>query len=164
MASLLRWARSLVAVRRDPLSPLRFPLTGFDTIPQEVVVEEQLLDGFRAGLYYPVNIGDVYASKYQILGKLGLDPLPPCGMLGISSEHSLLCSCHGEQLEINMSGDHQHVAHLAEVVGTLGPPPLDLLRRGGRSSEFFAEDAKFPLELPSPYPILPLTAVCQANE
>jgi hypothetical protein len=36
-----------------------------------VVVEEEQFDQFRAGLYYPVNIGDVYASKYQILGKLG---------------------------------------------------------------------------------------------
>lgn len=33
-------------------------------------------------------------------------------------------------------------AHLAELVGMLGPPPLDLLRRGIRSSEFFAEDGK----------------------
>jgi hypothetical protein len=33
-------------------------------------------------------------------------------------------------------------AHLAEVIGMLGPPPLDLLRRGPRSSEFFAEDGK----------------------
>lgn len=33
-------------------------------------------------------------------------------------------------------------AHLAEVVGLLGPPPLDLLERGARSKEFFAEDGK----------------------
>ncbi|KAG8630738.1 hypothetical protein KVT40_002357 [Elsinoe batatas] len=31
-------------------------------------------------------------------------------------------------------------AHLAEVIGLLGPPPLDLLRRGKRSSEFFDEN------------------------
>lgn len=31
-------------------------------------------------------------------------------------------------------------AHLAEVVGMLGPPPLDLLERGKRSQEFFTED------------------------
>lgn len=33
-------------------------------------------------------------------------------------------------------------AHLAEVVGILGPPPLNLLKRGKRSQEFFAEDGK----------------------
>jgi hypothetical protein len=31
-------------------------------------------------------------------------------------------------------------AHLAEVIGMLGPPPLDLLREGTRSSEFFDEE------------------------
>lgn len=30
--------------------------------------------------------------------------------------------------------------HLAEVIGILGPPPLDLLKRGERSHEFFTTD------------------------
>jgi len=34
-------------------------------------------------------------------------------------------------------------AHLAEVVGLLGSPPLDLLERGVRSKEFFSEDGQF---------------------
>jgi hypothetical protein len=36
-------------------------------------------------------------------------------------------------------------AHLAEVVGMLGPPPLDLLKRGKRSQEFFTEDGTYDL-------------------
>ena len=28
-----------------------------------MVVEEQIFSGFRAGLYYPVNIGEMYALK-----------------------------------------------------------------------------------------------------
>src|SRR5271170_1079831 len=43
-------------------------------------------------------------------------------------------------------------AHLAEVVGTLGPPPLDLLQRGKRSQEFFTEDGT--------YDILFLDSIC----
>lgn len=31
-------------------------------------------------------------------------------------------------------------AHLAEVIGLLEPPPLDLLERGVRSREFFSVD------------------------
>lgn len=31
-------------------------------------------------------------------------------------------------------------AHFAEVIGVLGPPPLDMLERGKRSHEFFDED------------------------
>lgn len=35
-------------------------------------VEEDRFDEFREGQYYPVSIGDVFASgKYQVLGKLG---------------------------------------------------------------------------------------------
>jgi serine/threonine-protein kinase SRPK3 len=29
--------------------------------------------------------------------------------------------------------------HLAEVIGMLGPPPSDLLKRAGRSDEFFTK-------------------------
>ncbi|KFZ14716.1 hypothetical protein V502_05935 [Pseudogymnoascus sp. VKM F-4520 (FW-2644)] len=41
-------------------------------------------------------------------------------------------------------------AHLAEVIGMLGPPPTDLLKRGIRSDEFFAEDGtwKAGVEIP----------------
>jgi serine/threonine-protein kinase SRPK3 len=34
-------------------------------------------------------------------------------------------------------------AHLAEVIGTLGPPPLDLLKQGIRSPEFFDEEGAY---------------------
>lgn len=32
---------------------------------------------------------------------------------------------------------------LAEVMGFLGPPPLDMLQRGKRSHEFFTSDGKY---------------------
>jgi serine/threonine-protein kinase SRPK3 len=32
--------------------------------------------------------------------------------------------------------------HLAEMIAMLGPPPLEILKRGKRSSEFFSEDGK----------------------
>lgn len=34
-------------------------------------------------------------------------------------------------------------AHLAEVIGMLGPLPTDLLNRGMRSKEFFREDGMY---------------------
>lgn len=70
MAPLLRWARRLL--RRAPSPPLRFPTAGFDVIPATQLLEEEQFDDFKAGDYYPVNIGDIFASnKYQVLGKLG---------------------------------------------------------------------------------------------
>ncbi|KAG8156431.1 hypothetical protein KVR01_013665 [Diaporthe batatas] len=70
MSSLLKWARTLG--RLTPLAPLRFPTAGFKVVPKsEILEEEQFQDAISAGQYYPVNIGDIYAEKYQILGKLG---------------------------------------------------------------------------------------------
>ncbi|OAL75688.1 CMGC/SRPK protein kinase [Trichophyton violaceum] len=41
-------------------------------------------------------------------------------------------------------------AHLAEVMGFLGPPPLDMLQRGKRSHEFFTSDGKWKQDLEIP--------------
>ncbi|KJZ70226.1 hypothetical protein HIM_10374 [Hirsutella minnesotensis 3608] len=69
MASIIRWARALT--RTAPLVPLRFPASGFTIVDKSVLLEEENLEGFSSGQYFPVNIGDVYVSKYQVLGKLG---------------------------------------------------------------------------------------------
>ncbi|AEO68037.1 uncharacterized protein THITE_2050733 [Thermothielavioides terrestris NRRL 8126] len=68
MAALLKWARNLT---RPPLRPLRFPSAGFELVPTDHILEEEQFDEFKAGQYFPVRIGDVYDSKYQVLGKLG---------------------------------------------------------------------------------------------
>ncbi|CAD6448998.1 260bea8b-f23d-4df5-8498-f2389cc8e0c8-CDS [Sclerotinia trifoliorum] len=39
-------------------------------------------------------------------------------------------------------------AHLAEVIGMLGPPPLDPVKRDVRSPEFFDEEGKWIAEIP----------------
>ena len=69
MAFLLRWART--AARRAPSPPKRFPVTGFNVVSDAQPLEEEQFDGFQRGFYCPVNIGDVFASKYQVVGKLG---------------------------------------------------------------------------------------------
>ncbi|GKZ39641.1 hypothetical protein AbraIFM66950_000802 [Aspergillus brasiliensis] len=71
MASLLEWTRVFVNLRRASLPPRRFLTTGFTTIPASTILEEERFNTFRDGHYYPVNIGDIFASKYQVVGKLG---------------------------------------------------------------------------------------------
>ncbi|KAJ5399741.1 hypothetical protein N7465_010230 [Penicillium sp. CMV-2018d] len=41
-------------------------------------------------------------------------------------------------------------AHLAEVMGILGPPPLDMLQRGKRSHEFFTSDGRWKQDIEIP--------------
>jgi hypothetical protein len=70
MSSLLKWARTLS--RQTPLVPLQFPATRFEVVPESEILEEEQFDkALNAGQYHPVKIGDIYAQKYQILGKLG---------------------------------------------------------------------------------------------
>ncbi|TGO73333.1 hypothetical protein BELL_0370g00090 [Botrytis elliptica] len=69
MASILKWARA--ATRRSPSAPLRFPTTGYELTSDAQPLDEEQLEGFKRRLYCPVNIGDVFMSKYQVVGKLG---------------------------------------------------------------------------------------------
>ncbi|KAJ8116979.1 hypothetical protein OPT61_g1714 [Boeremia exigua] len=66
---MFKLAKSLF--RRQPWPQLRFPTTGFEVVSDTALFEEEQLEEFHRGVYYPVNIGDVFASKYQIVGKLG---------------------------------------------------------------------------------------------
>ncbi|KAF7935182.1 uncharacterized protein EAE97_008089 [Botrytis byssoidea] len=69
MTSILKWVRA--ATRRSPSPPLRFPTTGYELISDAQALDEEQLEGFKRGLYCPVNIGDIFMSKYQVVGKLG---------------------------------------------------------------------------------------------
>lgn len=69
MASILKWAKR--SIQRAPSPPIRFPNTGFKTIHASEVLEEEQFPDFNTGQYYPVNIGEIFNSKYQVVGKLG---------------------------------------------------------------------------------------------
>jgi hypothetical protein len=44
--------------------------SGFQGLTQEQIEEEQL-PAFSAEYYYPVNLGEILASRYQVIGKRG---------------------------------------------------------------------------------------------
>lgn len=48
-----------------------FPTTGFDIVTPFQILEEKQFEDLRKGQYYPVNIGDIFRSRYQVVGKLG---------------------------------------------------------------------------------------------
>lgn len=68
MLSLLRTARRLV---RKPLLPQQFPVTGFKLIDVSHLVEEENWEWYNPEEFYPVRIGEVFNSQYQVVGKLG---------------------------------------------------------------------------------------------
>lgn len=68
MAWMFQVAKNIL---RKPLNPLQFPTTGYEVVNQSVLLEEEKFNDYKKGIYYPVNIGDIFALKYQVLGKLG---------------------------------------------------------------------------------------------
>ena len=52
-------------------SPRKFPTSGFVTLDPKLKVEEEGLPSYVAGDYYPVAMGEVFASRYQVVSKLG---------------------------------------------------------------------------------------------
>jgi hypothetical protein len=51
--------------------PLRFPSSGFKVIESSISVEEESIPNYKAQRYYPVRIGEVFNTRYQVIGKLG---------------------------------------------------------------------------------------------
>ena len=43
----------------------------FDTIPEHEELEEEGVPNYQAEKFYPVRIGDLFESRYQVVGKLG---------------------------------------------------------------------------------------------
>jgi len=56
--------------RRPPSPPRKFSQTGILLDPNNKL-EEEKLRGYSPEHFYPVKIGDVYRSRYQVVGKLG---------------------------------------------------------------------------------------------
>lgn len=52
-------------------SPINFPSSGFEVISSSQKLEEEIFEDFKTGRYYPVNIGEVFTSRYQVVSKLG---------------------------------------------------------------------------------------------
>lgn len=44
---------------------------GFDVISEHEKVEEENVPNYKAERYYPVQIGDVFESRYGVVAKLG---------------------------------------------------------------------------------------------
>ena len=68
MSSFLRWIPKLL---RRPAPPRVFSNPNFERLSVHRKVEEETIPDYLAARYYPVRIGEVFASRYQVVGKLG---------------------------------------------------------------------------------------------
>ncbi|KIJ32325.1 hypothetical protein M422DRAFT_117119, partial [Sphaerobolus stellatus SS14] len=51
--------------------PRKFSMTGFFTIDSSQLVEEETLPWYKLKKFYLVRIGQVFNSRYKVVGKLG---------------------------------------------------------------------------------------------
>ncbi|OSS49897.1 hypothetical protein B5807_05812 [Epicoccum nigrum] len=51
---------------RRSWKPLAFPTDGFTRIPADVKIEEETIPGYVASRYYPVRIGEILHTNYQL--------------------------------------------------------------------------------------------------
>ena len=56
---------------RLPLPPRPLPTASFEAIDSSETIEEERLSWYDPKNFYPVRIGDVLHSRYQVVGKLG---------------------------------------------------------------------------------------------
>ncbi|EEP81642.1 predicted protein [Uncinocarpus reesii 1704] len=71
-----RWNRSINhvcgrSVTSIASSPRSFPSFGFDEVDHWQPIEEERLPNYQAEKYYPVRIGEIFNSRYQVITKLG---------------------------------------------------------------------------------------------
>ncbi|UPK91555.1 hypothetical protein LCI18_002490 [Fusarium solani-melongenae] len=63
--------RHLSFTRTPAIHARAFPSKGFELLPADRKVEEETLPDYRAESFYPVRLGEVFASRYQAIAKLG---------------------------------------------------------------------------------------------
>jgi len=54
-----------------PARARSFPEAGFHVLPTDGRFEEEKLPGYKAEHFFPMRLGDIVHSKYQIVAKLG---------------------------------------------------------------------------------------------
>ena len=69
MSEVGRWMSNVFTRASSP--PREFPNSGFEVISDVEKLEEENWEWYKPGLFYPVRIGEVFQSRYQVLGKLG---------------------------------------------------------------------------------------------
>ncbi|KZT02281.1 protein kinase [Laetiporus sulphureus 93-53] len=92
---------------RRPSPPRLFPTSGFEVIDNSCLVEEETWEWYRPDEFYPVRIGEVLKSKYQVVGKLGYGGYATVWLCRDLAEHRHVTlkigTCHGLSGELSVS-------------------------------------------------------------
>ena len=56
---------------RMSIPPRTFPSDGFTLLPENIRFEEEKYSEYKPENFYPVHLGEVFESRYQVVAKLG---------------------------------------------------------------------------------------------
>ncbi|PCH38829.1 kinase-like protein [Wolfiporia cocos MD-104 SS10] len=94
-------------MRITPSPPRLFPTRGFEVIDNSCLVEEETWEWYRPDEFYPVRIGEVFKSKYQVVGKLGYGGYATVWLCRDLAEHRHVAlkigTCHALSRELLVS-------------------------------------------------------------
>ena len=65
------WHLAKRLVKEPGVQLFRFSSSNFKALPTNQIIEGEAHDAITKGTYYPVQIGDVFESNYQIVARLG---------------------------------------------------------------------------------------------
>ncbi|KAI1843698.1 hypothetical protein JX266_010144 [Neoarthrinium moseri] len=82
-----------------PALARRFPVGGFENLSVLEPIEEETIPDYKADRFYPVRIGEVFKSRYQVVAKLGFGTASTIWLCRDLKEGPLLTLkvCIGEQ-------------------------------------------------------------------
>ena len=67
--SLFKWGTRFFS--KQPLAPKPLSTRPYPVLDASIPLEEERMPHYDAADWYPVFIGEIFNSRYQILGKLG---------------------------------------------------------------------------------------------
>ncbi|KAI2945553.1 hypothetical protein CBS147321_3800 [Aspergillus niger] len=116
------------------VQPRVFPTSGFELLNSIEPFEEESLPDYLKERYYPVSLGEVLNSRYQVITKLGF---------GASSTVWLCHDLHHLFTTPDLESDADCARRFAEMISLLGPPPVEFLRRSEGSLKFWDENGNW---------------------
>ncbi|RAL16615.1 uncharacterized protein BO97DRAFT_475361 [Aspergillus homomorphus CBS 101889] len=136
------------------LPPLiKTPITSintYSTLPLSSPIEEETLPYYNPQHYYPVKLGDIYNTRYQITTKQGYGAYSTTWLsLDLQFRPSLPFKViiwdlfEGEHLFgdiFDAKGGHDPFRHLALMVAYLGSPPGEFMGRSETTEQCFGRD------------------------
>ncbi|KAG6898831.1 hypothetical protein C0993_003729 [Termitomyces sp. T159_Od127] len=130
--------------------PRQFPTTGFEAIPASEKVKEECWDWYTPQSFYPVRIGDVIHSRYQVLYKAGYgttSTLRICRDLHASDYvcmKSMVCNYPSVQREVKA---YKAISKAAETTTMRGK---NFVRKALDHFEVKIEDRNYPFLIHKP--------------